>query len=63
MLLDFVESLTHSSYLAHSSGDAAGNRVCSATFPPSPVDPVGTEDFESNSGASGIVLKLSLPDS
>jgi len=60
MLLDFVESLTHSSYLAHSSGDAAGNRVCSATFPPSPVE---TEDFESNSGASGIVLKPSLPDS
>jgi hypothetical protein len=62
MLLDFVESLTHSSYLAHSSGEAAGSRVCSsfATFPPSPVE---TEDFDPNSGASGIVLKPSPPDS
>jgi len=61
MLLDFVDNRTHSSYMAHSSADAAGNLGCEffMTLPPSPE----AGDFELNSGASGIVLKLSLPDS
>jgi len=62
MLLDFVDNRTHSSYMAHSSADAAGNLGCEffMTLPP-PSPEAG--DFELNSGASGIVLKLSWPDS
>ena len=62
MLLDFVDSLTHSSYIAHSSADAAGT-LDGPSFVAVPVPLLGTEDFELNSGASGIVLKPSLPDS
>lgn len=61
MVLDFVDNRTHSSYMAHSSADAAGSlgREFFMTLPPSPE----VDDFELNSGASGIVLKLSWPDS
>jgi hypothetical protein len=63
MLLDFVDNLTHSSYMAHSSADAAGSLDCES-FMALPVSPAeGAGDFELNSGASGIVLKPSLPDS
>lgn len=60
-LLDFVDSLTHSSYMAHSSAEAAGIRDCVSlmglTFSP------GADPFELNSGDSGIVLKPSRFDS
>jgi hypothetical protein len=62
MLLDFVDSLTHSSYIAHSSADAAGT-LDDPSFMAVPVPLLETEGFELNSGASGIVLKPSLPDS
>src|SRR6185369_18094694 len=62
MLLDFVDSLTHSSYIAHSSGDAAGSLDC-PSFMAVPAPPPGAADLPLNSGASGMVLKPSLPDS
>ena len=63
MLLDLVDKLTHSSYIAHSFSDAAGRRGWESldAFPALPSTGIGI--FESNSGASFIVLKPSLLDS
>ena len=63
MLLDLVDKLTHSSYIAHSCSDAAGRRDWES-FDAFPVLPsVGIGGFESNSGASLTVLKPSLLES
>src|SRR5580765_6311567 len=63
ILLDLVDKLTHSSYIAHSFSDAAGRRDCEF-FDALPVSSAaGAGIFESNSGASLIVLKPSLLES
>src|SRR5215831_18657164 len=63
ILLDLVDNLTHSSYIAHSCSDAAGRRDWRSfdAFPASPSADIGS--FELNSGASLIVLKPSLLES
>ena len=63
MLLDLVDNLIHSSYIAHSWSEAAGMRDCES-FYVLPVSPAaGDGIFELNSGASGIVLEPFLLDS
>ena len=63
MLLDLVDNLTHSWYIAHSCSDAAGRRGWESldALSVSPDSIFGI--FELNSGASGIVLKPSLLES
>ena len=63
MLLDLVDKLTHSSYISHSRADAAGRRDCGAPALPPASGAAGAGNFESNSGASGILLNPSLLES